>query len=197
MGILAIREAMEVFPVLDVSRGVEHLQLDVELVSLSREFYIAVSLAANFFCVKSRKVGAVFGQIFSSTNHGYRFNVKGSFNYLKSKTSNLEEKRMKPNKDHVEEDKPFTWESFILSESWNEFPERKDDPPLTMDFLFWYHGIRYIITAAYGDSGYMIAEELSGKFIIQNKNFRKLVEDVPLFEGKTFKELLPDSDVEY
>ena len=54
--------------------GVEHLQLDVELVSLSREFYIAVSLAANFFCVKSRKVGAVFGQIFSSTNHGYRFN---------------------------------------------------------------------------------------------------------------------------
>ena len=58
MGILAIREAMEVFPVLDVSRGVEHLQLDVELVSLSREFYIAVSLAANFFCVKSCKVGA-------------------------------------------------------------------------------------------------------------------------------------------
>ncbi|WCL65620.1 hypothetical protein MWLf4_0453 [Limosilactobacillus fermentum] len=33
-----------------------------------------MSLAANFFCVKSRKVGAVFGQIFSSTNHGYRFN---------------------------------------------------------------------------------------------------------------------------
>lgn len=104
---------------------------------------------------------------------------------------------MKTNKDHVEENKPFTWESFMLSESQNEFPERKDDLPLTMDFLFWYHGIRYIITAAYGDGGYMIAEELSGKVIIQNKNFRKLVEDVPLFEGKTFKELLPDLDVEY
>lgn len=27
------------------------------------------------------------------------------------------EKRMKTNKDHVEENKPFTWESFMLSES--------------------------------------------------------------------------------
>ena len=43
---------------------------------------------------------------------------------------------MKPNKDHVEEDKPFTWESFMLSESWNEFPERKDAPAFNNGFSF-------------------------------------------------------------
>ena len=32
----------------------------------------------------------------------------------------------------------MSWKRFEEYQRWDEFPERKDDPPMTVDFAFWY-----------------------------------------------------------
>ena len=39
----------------------------------------------------------------------------------------------------------ITWEEFQIWQRWDEFPERKYDPPLTLDMAFWYKGKMYFL----------------------------------------------------
>ena len=50
----------------------------------------------------------------------------------------------------------MTWSRFMEYQRWDEFPERTDNPPMTVDFAFWYQGKKYYCTGE--DYGHVIVE---------------------------------------
>lgn len=82
----------------------------------------------------------------------------------------------------------MTWDQFAIYQRWNEFPEMRDDPPMTVDFAFWYNGKRYYCTGE--DYGNIIADDNWNR-IGYNKNLLQLLE-MPLFDNKSFRECIED-----
>lgn len=39
----------------------------------------------------------------------------------------------------------MTWQEFTEWQRWDEFPEKADDPPMTVDVMFFYKGNTYYI----------------------------------------------------
>ncbi len=76
----------------------------------------------------------------------------------------------------------MTWESFSEYQRWDEFPERADNPPMTVDFEFWRDNTKYYCTGE--DNGFVIVDE-NWKRLAYNTNFLKLLE-TPIWEGKSF-----------
>ena len=37
----------------------------------------------------------------------------------------------------------MTWKQFVEYQRWDEFPEQTDNPPMTVDFAFWYKDKKY------------------------------------------------------
>ena len=82
----------------------------------------------------------------------------------------------------------MTWEQFVVYQRWDEFPERRDDPPMTVDFSFWYGGNKYYCTGE--DYGNVIVDEQWHR-VGYNKNLLTLLE-MALFDGRSFRESIED-----
>ena len=86
----------------------------------------------------------------------------------------------------------MSWENFQKWQRWDEFPERSDNPPMTVDFTFWYREKKYFCTGE--DYGYIIADEDWNRLAFNN-NFRQLLE-IPVFAGKSFHQILSEIMIE-
>ena len=82
----------------------------------------------------------------------------------------------------------MTWQQFIEFQRWNEFPERSDNPPMTVDFSFWIDGKLYYCTGE--DYGFIFADK-DWKRLGYNKNFLTLLE-TPFWNGKSFHDRIGD-----
>ena len=82
----------------------------------------------------------------------------------------------------------MNWKKFEDYQRWDEFPERKDNPPMTVDFAFWYNNKKYFCTGE--DYGNVIVDENWNR-IAYNKNFLKLLE-TPVFNGKSFRDCIEE-----
>ena len=83
----------------------------------------------------------------------------------------------------------LTKDEFAKWQGWDEWPERIDDPPLTMETSFWYQYNEYMITSLRNE--YMIVTQPDFREVIRNKNFKALLE-MPFIDGKSFYALIGD-----
>ncbi|SHF01268.1 hypothetical protein SAMN02745190_01644 [Schwartzia succinivorans DSM 10502] len=89
-----------------------------------------------------------------------------------------------PNGKHVIR---ITMDEYIKWQSWDEWPEREDNPPLTVETLFWYDGQEYMVTRI--GHRYAIVTQPAFKEVISNENFKDLLE-MPFLNGKSFRALI-------
>ncbi len=82
----------------------------------------------------------------------------------------------------------MTWKQFEEYQRWDEFPERTDNPPMTMDFAFWYKDKKYYCTGE--DFGNVIVDEAWNR-VAYEKNFLKLLE-MQVFDGKSFRDCIEE-----
>ena len=81
----------------------------------------------------------------------------------------------------------LTMEEYAKWQRWNEWPERKDDPPLTVETSFWYQNQEYMVTSL--RHVFVIVTQPDFTEVISNKNFKDLLE-MPFIEGKSFHEMI-------
>ena len=68
----------------------------------------------------------------------------------------------------------ISWPQFQTWQRWDEFPERLDDPPMTVDMTFWYRGKRYYLDCV--DRKYVILSE-DGAPAASDANFLRLLKN--------------------
>jgi hypothetical protein len=83
----------------------------------------------------------------------------------------------------------MTWKEYVEWQRWDEWPEKSDNPPLTVETSFWYNGQEYMVTSINGV--YAIVKQPDFEIVISNSNFIELLNMVFL-EEKSFEELLPE-----
>ena len=81
----------------------------------------------------------------------------------------------------------MTWQEFQNWQRWDEFPERADNPPLTVDVFFLYEGKGYCIEKDYGS--YHIYTS-NWEEVFSRENLKKLLTSpISLFHGKSFADV--------
>lgn len=83
----------------------------------------------------------------------------------------------------------LTWEQYKEWQRWDEWPERSDNPPLTVETVFWYEDEQYMVTSLNNEYVIVTLPDFSEK--LRSKNLLFLLE-LPLFNGKSFKESVND-----
>lgn len=83
------------------------------------------------------------------------------------------------------------WDDFVYWQQWLD-SEKDDNPPMTIDFAFWYREKKYYCTGE--DYGFVIVDKDWNR-IAYSKNFRKLLLE-PVFDGKSFKDSLDQIYIE-
>ena len=81
----------------------------------------------------------------------------------------------------------LAWEQYKEWQRWDEWPERMDNPPLTVETVFWYENEQYMVTAS--NNEYVIVSLPDFNEKIHSKNLISLLE-LPLFDSNSFKELI-------
>lgn len=81
----------------------------------------------------------------------------------------------------------ITWEEYKKWQGWDDFPERADNPPLTVETDFWYQDKEFLVTSLRGE--YVIVTMPDFEEILINQNFLDLL-NMPFIDGKSFKELI-------
>ncbi len=82
----------------------------------------------------------------------------------------------------------LTWEQFQTWQRWDEFPERIDDPPMTVDMTFWYKDKMYYLDIV--NHEYVVLTE-QWKTVEKDGNFLTLLnKPIKEWEGKSFHELI-------
>jgi hypothetical protein len=92
-----------------------------------------------------------------------------------------------PNGKHITNN--MTWKEYVEWQRWDEWLEKSDNPPLTVETSFWYNGQEYMVTSINGV--YAIVKQPDFEIVISNSNFIELLNMVFL-EEKSFEELLPE-----
>ena len=82
----------------------------------------------------------------------------------------------------------MTWQRFTEYQRWDEFPERRDNPPMTVDFSFWLDGKLYYCTGE--DNGFVFVDKDWNR-LGYDKNFLSLLE-TPLWDMKSFRDRIDD-----
>ena len=78
----------------------------------------------------------------------------------------------------------MTWDEFQSWQRWDEFPEREENPPMTVDVMFVYEGNEYFIAFDYGQF-HIYTKDWNE--IYSHENFLKLLTTpIELFHGKSF-----------
>lgn len=86
----------------------------------------------------------------------------------------------------------MTWQEFTEWQRWDEFPERADDPPMTVDVMFFYKGDTYFIDESYGQ--YHVLDK-DWNLISSDKNLLTLLTSpIPLFGNKSFRDIISEID---
>ncbi|MCM1277338.1 MAG: hypothetical protein NC299_18595 [Lachnospiraceae bacterium] len=86
----------------------------------------------------------------------------------------------------------MTWLEFTEWQRWDEFPERTNDPPMTVDVMFFYEGNEYYIADDYGQYHFYTKDWTS---VYADENFLKLLTTpIDLFHGKSFEMAIGDLD---
>ena len=80
------------------------------------------------------------------------------------------------------------WSRFMEYQRWDEFPERTNNPPMTVDFAFWYKGKKYYCTGE--DYGNVIVD-VDWNRLAYNKNFLELLK-TPIFDDKSFYDCIDE-----
>ncbi len=82
----------------------------------------------------------------------------------------------------------LSWEQFQAWQRWDEFPERKNDPPMTVDMVFWYMDNKYYLDSV--NHVYAILTE-KWKIVEKDVNFLNLL-NKPIKEwgGDSFHKLI-------
>ena len=84
----------------------------------------------------------------------------------------------------------INWEQFQTWQRWDEFPERSDNPPMTVDMTFLYMGKIYYLDGI--NQEYAILTD-AWEVVVSDSNFlRVLCKPVEIWEGKSFKELIAE-----
>jgi len=86
----------------------------------------------------------------------------------------------------------MTWQEFTEWQRWDEFPEKSNNPPMTVDVMFFYNGNTYFIDESYGQ--YHILDK-DWKPISSNKNLLTLLTSpVHMFNNKSFRDTISEID---
>lgn len=86
----------------------------------------------------------------------------------------------------------MTWQEFIEWQRWDEFSERIDNPPMTVDVMFFYKNSTYFIDEFHGQ--YHILDE-NWKSINSNKNLLTLLTTpIKLFNNESFCDVIDNID---
>lgn len=85
-----------------------------------------------------------------------------------------------------------TWIEFQHWQSWDEFPEKKSNPPLTVDVSFLYKGMEYFIIYAY--EKYRIYNDKWVSLYEDDNFLHLLTKPIDLFENKSFAEVIETLD---
>ena len=81
----------------------------------------------------------------------------------------------------------MTWNEFTQEVlGWGQFPDSKENPPLTSETLFYCEGNQYMITQI--GERYLIVSQPEFKTIVESHSYPQLLEK-PFIEGKSFHEL--------
>ncbi len=84
----------------------------------------------------------------------------------------------------------LTWDRFQLWQRWDEYPERKDDPPMTVDMTFWYEDELYYLDTISRE--YAILTEKC-ETVAADPNFLVLLnKPVQKWKGRSFHELIDE-----
>lgn len=91
----------------------------------------------------------------------------------------------------------MTWQEFQEWQSWDEFPEVANNPPLTVDVMFFYENTVYYIESGYNQ--YHIFKyyfyDRDWREIYSNNNFLELLTTpIDLFHGKSFRTVINELD---
>ena len=81
----------------------------------------------------------------------------------------------------------LSWDDYTRWQSWSEWPERKNNPPLTVETVFNYNGQEYMVTSL--RHKYVIVTQPDFHEIISSDNMLDLL-TMPFIDGKSFKELI-------
>ncbi len=82
----------------------------------------------------------------------------------------------------------LTWEQFQSWQRWDEFPERSENPPMTVDMTFCYQGKKYYLDCV--DHEYAILTE-KWECIASDKNFLSLLnKPIGRWNEKSFREII-------
>lgn len=83
----------------------------------------------------------------------------------------------------------LSWEEYMVWQRWDEWPELADNPPLTVETVFWYKEKSYIVTSL--NKQFVILEFPEWVEVIKSENLLKLL-NIPFLEGKSFKERIDE-----
>ena len=83
----------------------------------------------------------------------------------------------------------MTWVEFKQWQRWDEFPENRNNPPMTVDFSFCYNNILYYVERQ--DNLYHIFDE-NWNIVQSNVNFLQLLEST-IWDGKSFKDIIENA----
>jgi hypothetical protein len=98
----------------------------------------------------------------------------------------------------------MTWEEFTKWQSWDEFPELSENPPLTVDVIFFYDGKKYQAdhmprncATKENPEGYYVWETTDGDFkpLARCDKFIDVL-NAPVLNGKSFKERIEELDID-
>lgn len=82
----------------------------------------------------------------------------------------------------------ITWSQFQAWQRWDEYPERNDNPPMTVDMTFWYQTKLYYLDCI--DHEYAILTE-DWKPLAKDSNFLRLLhKPIKQWHDKSFYELI-------
>lgn len=96
----------------------------------------------------------------------------------------------------------MTWNEFQRWQSWEEFPERKNDPPFTADVEFSYAGKKYQIDHISSVNAKKQLQEGYYLWNVEGVNFIKIgygkkfidIIHMPTLDGKSFFERIEELD---
>lgn len=86
----------------------------------------------------------------------------------------------------------MTWKEFTEWQRWDEFPERADNPPMTVDVMFFYKDNTYFIDESYGQ--YHIRNK-EWTPISSHKNLLALLTSpIRQFNNMSFRDVISEID---
>lgn len=81
----------------------------------------------------------------------------------------------------------MSWDEYTRWQRWDEWPERANNPPLTVETTFWYQNKEYLVTSLRNE--YVIVSQPDFDEIICSDNFISLL-NMPFIGNQSFKDLI-------